>query len=95
MEELTSVEVTYWRAYYEMFPLGPQQDDYRTGILAHLLANVINSWGGDVESNPAKYFPSLKPLFKNYGVQTPEQLHASLLQWAYATHAEFVTEDDR
>lgn len=51
LREVTSTELTEWRAYYDLEPFGALMDDRRHGIATAVLANVNR----DSKSKPDAY----------------------------------------
>ncbi len=44
-EKLSAYELAEWRAYYDLEPFGDVRADYRTGLLASLVANMFKGKG--------------------------------------------------
>lgn len=40
-DRMTARELAEWKAYYELEPFGDLRADYRTGLLASMLANLV------------------------------------------------------
>ena len=47
-QRMSSRELTEWRAYYDLEPFGDCREDFRTGILASLIANMFRGKGDKV-----------------------------------------------
>lgn len=42
---MTARELAEWRAYYDLEPFGDMRADYRTGLLASMIANIFRRKG--------------------------------------------------
>ena len=61
LEQLTSEQVTEWKAYDRLEPIGEMRGDLRMAILASLIANIANSFatkGKPIRTyTPADFMP--------------------------------------
>lgn len=92
LENLTSEQITEWKAYDEIDPIGEWRADYRMAYLAALYMNVKIQQGTPRNEKPKLQVPSdhMPP----YGMteeeiaesrikkQSLEELKAGLLEWA-------------
>jgi len=56
---MTSREFAEWMAYASVEPFGPQQEEYRAGVLAACMVNPHRKRSKPIE--PHEFFPSLAP----------------------------------
>ena len=68
MSEISSYELTEWRAFEEVFPFGEIRDDYRTALVA--MTNHTERKKGTVSIEDYLLF---KTMNKKDEAQTPEQ----------------------
>lgn len=49
-----------WMAYAQVEPFGPLRDDYRAGVSAATVANVLGRRKGEPAVQPLDFFPDVK-----------------------------------
>lgn len=60
MRRMGAAEFDAWRVYANLAPIGEARADWRTGILAATIVNVVGqAAGGDPQATPQQFMPFL------------------------------------
>jgi len=61
LEQLSSIQLAEWEAYYQLEPFGEYQEFWRTGLLASMIANALRG-KGQPSARPEDFIPeTFKP----------------------------------